>query len=87
MLAFGCTGKSDSKFHGVSAVAFGHHILEILIGKQYLLQDAFGLKFAPHSAGLDVGQNLLQVSDSLRQSLHLSQLFVDALKLVADLLE
>ena len=41
----------------------------------------------PHSAGLDIGQNLLQVPNSLGQGLHLSELFVDVLKLFSDLTE
>ena len=79
--------KPDCKFNGIPAGALGDYVLKVLFGKQDLLQDALGLKLSPHSAGLDVGQNLLQVSDALGKGLHLPELLVHALKLIPYLLE
>ena len=59
----------------------------VLLGREHLLQQRAQLRLAEHAARLDVGQQVLQIADALRQRLHLAQPLVHLLQPVGHLLE
>jgi len=53
------------------------HILVVLLGSEYLLQQIAKLDLAPGAACLDIGQDAFEITYARRQALHLAEPFVD----------
>ena len=58
-----------------------------LIWREDLIEQRSELHFSPGAAGLDVGEDALEVAHAGRKALHFAQTLVDLLQAVADQLE
>ena len=60
---------------------------ETLLGRENILEDRTQLNLAHNAAGLDIGEHLLQITDTLCQRLHLTEALVNLLQTLVDQLE
>jgi hypothetical protein len=67
------TRKLDRKLDHSAATGDRHHVSLILVDRENLLQECVKLNFAEPAPGLDVCENLLQITYAGRKALHLAK--------------
>ena len=73
MVVLGSARQPDRELHLGVAARHRAHVAPELLRRHGVFDQALKLHLAPGSAGLDVGQDALEIADARRQGLHLAQ--------------
>ena len=65
LAGFGLARQLDGKVHRVFAARARGHLDGVLIGHQHLFQQRGQLRLPEHPAGLDIGQQMLEIAHAL----------------------